>query len=72
MKRFLITLSMVLFTVQIFAQGQESAVTQSMHNSGKITVVLVCAAVILFGLLFFLFSIEKRLKKLERKSASKN
>ena len=72
MKRFLITLSMILMTVQLFAQEQESAVTQSMHKSGKITVVLVCAAVILFGLLFFLFSIEKRLKKLERKSATKN
>jgi EamA domain-containing membrane protein RarD len=72
MKRFLITFSMLLFTAQIFAQGQEAGLTQSMHNSGKITVVLVCAGVILFGLLFFLFSIEKRLKKLERKSAAKN
>jgi len=72
MKKIIFTLFVMLLTVQLFAQGQDATLTESVYASGKIYVVVACAALILFGLLFFLFSIDKRLKKLEKKSANKN
>lgn len=59
---------MLMVTMQLFAQSQDSAVVQTLEGSEKIYVVVVCVGIILLGLLFFLFSIERRLKKLEKKS----
>lgn len=72
MKKISVTFLMLMFALQLFAQEQGSAITDSLYASGKIYVVVACVMVILLGLLFFLFSIEKRLKKLEKKSSAKN
>lgn len=61
-----------MLTLQLFAQSGGASITESVYASGKIYVVVACIVIILFGLLFFLFSIEKRLKKLEQKSSAKN
>ena len=53
--------------MQLFAQGSGSTITDSLYASDKIYVVVACVLLILLGLLFFLFTIEKRLKKLEKK-----
>ena len=71
MKKLITTLLMLMVTVQLFAQTQDSAAVEMLNSSGKIYVVVVCVGIILFGLLFFLFSIENRLKKLEKKSQDK-
>lgn len=63
---------MLLVTGQLFAQNENSAITDSLYASGKIYVVVVCVAVILLGLIFFMFSVDSRLKKVEKKSADKN
>jgi len=68
MKRLFTTVLMLLFTMQLFAQEQDSALVKALYSSERIYVVVVCVAIILFGLLFFLFSIDRRLKKLEKKS----
>ncbi|MCD0488498.1 CcmD family protein [Pedobacter sp. MC2016-14] len=72
MKKFIITFLMLLVTGQLFAQNENSAITDSLYASGKIYVVVVCVAVILLGLIFFMFSVDSRLKKVEKKSADKN
>lgn len=72
MKKISFTLLMLMFTLQLFAQNEGPSISDSVYASGKIYVVVACIVLILFGLLFFLFSIEKRLKKLEQKSAGKN
>jgi len=72
MKTLLTMLLMLMMTPQLFAQDQDSALVKTLYSSERIYVVVVCVAVILFGLLVFLFSIDKRLKKLEKKSGSKN
>lgn len=59
---------MLLVTLQLFAQDQDSALVKALYSSERIYVVVACVAIILFGLLFFLFSIDRRLKKLEKKS----
>jgi len=68
MRKIPATALMLLFASQLFAQGQEPAVTDSLYASGKIYVVVVCVLLILLGLLFFLFSIDRRLKKIEKNS----
>jgi len=68
MKKLITTVLMLMVTLQLFAQGEGSAIADTLAGSEKIYVVVTCVAIILFGLLFFLFSIERRLKKLEKKS----
>jgi len=72
MKKITLTLLMLLSTIHLFAQNQTSAITDSLYASGKIYVVVICVSIILLGLLSFLFFIDKRLKKLEKKSSVKN
>ena len=70
MKKITTTLLLVLATVQLFAQNSSAA--DSLYASDKIYVVVVCAGIILLGLILFLFSIDRRLKKIEKKSSGKN
>lgn len=72
MKKISVTFLMLMFAMQLFAQNGDSSITESVYASGKIYVVVACVLLILFGLIFFLISIEKRLKKLEQKSSAKN
>jgi uncharacterized membrane protein len=73
MKKITTTLLLLMMTLQIFAQTQNAEVSSdSLYASDKIYVVVVCAAVILLGLILFLFSIDRRLKKLEKYSTTKN
>jgi hypothetical protein len=68
MKKLITTVLMLMVTLQLFAQGEGSAIADTLAGSEKIYVVVACVGIILFGLLIFLFSIERRLKKLEKKS----
>ncbi|WP_348620296.1 CcmD family protein [Pedobacter lusitanus] len=68
MKKLITTVLMLMVTMQLFAQEQSSVITDTLAGSEKIYVVAVCAVVILLGLIFFMFSIDRRLKKLEKKS----
>ena len=72
MKTMTTTVILLMVTLQLFAQNGVSTVTESFYSSGKIYVVVACVMVILLGLLLFLFTVDRRLKKLEKKSAVKN
>jgi K+-transporting ATPase A subunit len=73
MKKITTTLLMLMVTLQLFAQNQSTEVSSdSLYASDKIYVVVVCAAVILLGLILFLVTIDRRLKKLENNSAIKS
>jgi cytochrome c biogenesis protein CcdA len=72
MKKITLTLLMLLSTIHLFAQNQTATITDSLYASGKIYVVVICVSIILLGLLSFLFFIDKRLKKIEKKSSVKN
>lgn len=59
-------ISVIAFLVAfstVFAQGNE---TEFMRSNQKIYVVVAVLFVILLGLIGYLFSLEKRLKKLEK------
>jgi K+-transporting ATPase A subunit len=68
MKKLMTTAFLLMVTMKLFAQGEGSAVADTLAGSEKIYVVVVCVAIILLGLLAFLFSVERRVKKLEKKS----
>ena len=72
MKKTLLTLFMLLSAFNLFAQNNDTEMANLMRSNGKIYVVVVCVAIILFGLLIYLFYIDKRLKMLEKKSSPKN
>ncbi|TCD00898.1 CcmD family protein [Pedobacter psychroterrae] len=68
MKKFIIALILVLNTVQLFARETGVEMAEVMRSNGKIYVVVACVVIILLGLLVYLFSLDKRLKKIEKKS----
>jgi EamA domain-containing membrane protein RarD len=72
MKKILLTFLMLMSAFNLFAQNNETQMATLMRSNGKIYVVVVCVAIILIGLLAYLFAIDKRLKMLEKKSSDKN
>lgn len=68
MKRFILTFSLLLsFSILSFAQDTEGVeMADGLRSSGKIYVVVMVVAVIFIGLAFYLFSIDNRLKKIEK------
>ena len=58
----------ILFISQVFAQVSEKVeMADALRSSGKIYVVVAVASVIFIGLALYLFSIDRRLKKVEGK-----
>lgn len=66
MKRFLNLLLLSLLSLTTFAQG-ESGTNDFFKSNLKIYVVVAVLTIILSCIFIFLFSIERRLKKLEDK-----
>jgi CcmD family protein len=67
MKTILIALFMLINTVSVFAQDNGVEMADMLRSNGKIYVVVVCIVIILLGLLVYLFSLDRRLKKIEKK-----
>ena len=61
----------MLSTVQLFAQENGIEMADQLRSDGKIYVVVTCIVIILVGLLAYLFSIDKRLKKIEKENDGK-
>jgi len=62
----------MLTTIQLFAQNSDVEMADMLRSDGKIYVVVACIVIILVGLLAYLFSIDKRLKKIEKENLPKN
>jgi CcmD family protein len=65
-KIFLLTI-LLAGSVTAFAQGQQVEMADAMRSSGKIYVVIATITIIFIGLAIYLFSIDRRLKKIEKK-----
>lgn len=73
MKKILYTFLLLLTSLNLLAQNHPIEMADTMRSNGKIYVVVACIVIILAGLLFYLFSIDRRLKILEKKNiTSKN
>jgi protein-S-isoprenylcysteine O-methyltransferase Ste14 len=66
MKRLVSLVFMLLCFIAVNAQnGQNVEMADTMRSSGKIYVVIGTIVIVFAGLAIFLFSIDRRLKKLE-------
>jgi hypothetical protein len=68
MKKIIVFLTLLFVAFQSFAQeNSEVEMATDLRSSGKIYVVVIVISVILVGLILYLFSIDRRLKKLENR-----
>ena len=67
MKKLLILFCLALCNVAAFAQQATNVeMADTMRSSGKIYVVIATISIIFVGLAIYLFSIDRRLKKIEK------
>ncbi|MCY1526024.1 hypothetical protein D9M68_610270 [compost metagenome] len=72
MKKIMLILMFSCITLNLFAQDISVEMADALRSNGKIYIVVSCIAIILLGLLIYLFRIDSRLKMLEKKSTDKN
>jgi uncharacterized membrane protein len=72
MKKIALMLMLLITTLNLFAQGDHVEMADALRSDGKIYVVVAVIVIILLGLLIYLFTIDRRLKMLEKKSNQKN
>ncbi len=51
----------------LFTYVNAASATDHYDNRGKIYTVIICAVIVILAMVFYLFYIERRLKKLERR-----
>lgn len=67
MKKLVSLLPALLCCAVVYAQqGQPVEMADNMRNSGKIYVVIATIVIIFAGLAVYLFTIDRRLKKIEK------
>lgn len=68
MKKFILTPALILsFALNLLAQNSNGVeMADSLRSSGKIYVVVLVISVVFIGLAIYLFSIDSRLKKIEK------
>ena len=71
MKKILFSFILLFITAQLLAQDNGVEMADKLRSDGKIYVVVACIAIILVGLLVYLFTIDKRLKKIEKENLPK-
>lgn len=72
MKRLICTCLATLVVMQVMAQDNNVSDFTGMRAGGKIYVVIAVIAVIWTGFGIFLFSMDSRLRKLEKAESKKN
>ena len=68
MKRFIVFLSLMLTAIFAFAQEGGVEMADELRRSGKIYVVVAVVLVVFIGIALYLFSIDRRLKKIEKQA----
>jgi hypothetical protein len=67
MKKLIFLLILASGFTAVFAQGDKSVkMADAMRSSGKIYVVIATICIIFAGLAIFLFTIDRRVKKIEK------
>lgn len=72
MKKFVFTLMMLITSLNLFAQNNDIEMADALRSNGKIYIVVISIVIILVGLLIYLFTLDRRLKMLEKKNSDKN
>ena len=67
MKKLTFLLLLLLSYTTLFAQADQSVeMADALRGSGKIYVVITTIAIVFIGLAIFLFSMDRRLSKIEK------
>lgn len=67
MKRLLVFILLTLNCIAVFAQAtSRPEMADTLRSSGKIYVVVSTVVIIFIGLAIYLFSIDRRVRKLEK------
>lgn len=67
MKKFKLLLLLLLsFSTAFAQQGEKVEMADLLRSSGKIYIVVLTIVIIFAGLAIYLFSIDRRLKKIEK------
>lgn len=61
-----ILLSVTFFLTALFTEAQEVQMADSFRSEGKIYVVIGVILLILAGLFFYLFTLDRKVKKMEK------
>jgi uncharacterized integral membrane protein len=69
MKRiFALLFSALLFAAQLPAQNADSQVVQTLKGGGLFNVIIACIGIVLFGLLFAIIRLDRKVSKLEKQA----
>ena len=64
--RFIFLLMALFFNVASFAQANNVEMADTMRSNGKIYIVVAVCLTILIGLFLYVFSLDRKLSKLEK------
>jgi hypothetical protein len=67
MKKIFLLISFVIISLNLFAQNNRIEMADELRNSGKIYVVVAVMLLLFLSFITYLFTIDKRLKKIEKK-----
>lgn len=67
MKKIFLLISFVIISLNLFAQDNKIEMADELRNSGKIYVVVAVMLLLFLSFITYLFTIDKRLKKIEKK-----
>ena len=67
MKRIICSLMLAMLTAIAHAQTTDADTAGVMRSNGKIYVVVAIVVTILLGLFFYVFSLDRKISKLEKK-----
>jgi len=69
MKKILSTILLMMCFIASFSQNPDKVeMADALRSSGKIYVVILTIAIIFTGLALYLFSMDRRLKKIEKEN----
>lgn len=68
---YLYTLIFIFLTNISLSQVNRTGIEQTMHESGKINVVVAVLAVIFVGIVYFMIKINLKISKLEKEISNK-
>jgi hypothetical protein len=66
MKKIFLLISFVIISLNLFAQDNKIEMADELRNSGKIYVVVAVMLLLFLSFITYLFTIDKRLKKIEK------
>lgn len=66
MKKLVLAFSLILINLSLFAQDSKIEMADELRSSGKIYVVVAVMLLLFVSFIAYLFSIDRRLKKIEK------